>query len=516
MYDEMRFLFEIDPNLKNSQNDSSENLTVDSNNPAQSVEYRPGKVDSDGKLVKDKWVLTKGNSKNYISSDVNKLYETKQNPYLDLIKFTNEDATSPGLKLRSADFAYLRDIGVMPINRLMILRRFPEGTIVPVDLSDSEFKVEPISTLVGWVKQESDLLKLSFSETWTRQGTSDMLHTMLNRIIKDEFGVDVGNIIPVPGWGLGFMFGVLNKMGLTDYDKTNLPIGEPNLLKESITRPHEEFGLKSSLSFTLETNYEQKYIAGIDTTISTMDILNNLLRMGTSDTKFLGKPNSDFLKNLMTANENPTNPDGWSFFIGDVIKKFVDALGETATSAAGELIALTKKVMPPDDEAPAGETEEQKKKREEDKKKADAEAKEKREGLNGLQKGIELGNDVIKIATDASKRILESSFIQSILASTVARYKWPLRGSISMFSGLPSTPWHLTIGNPYAPLLSMNNVYLSNLEVTMGKDMGYNDMAKTMKVVASLEQGRNLGKQEIYEYFGVRYKRHYTNSSDKK
>jgi hypothetical protein len=100
--------------------------------------------------------------------------------------------------------------------------------------------------------------------------------------------------------------------------------------------------------------------------------------------------------------------------------------------------------------------------------------------------------------------------VSSILASTIARYQWPLRGSISMFTGEATTPWHLTIGNPYAPLLSMNNIHVKNVAVTMGKDMGVNDMPRTMEVKVQMRQGRNLGKQEIFSFFGVSYKRQYS------
>ena len=99
--------------------------------------------------------------------------------------------------------------------------------------------------------------------------------------------------------------------------------------------------------------------------------------------------------------------------------------------------------------------------------------------------------------------------VKSILASTLARYKWPLRGSIAMFTGDPSTPWHLTIGNPYAPLLSMNNIWVKSVGITEGKDMGFNDMPRIMEVKITMEAGRSLGKQEIYSLFGVRYKRQY-------
>ena len=42
---------------------------------------------------------------------------------------------------------------------------------------------------------------------------------MITKIIKDEFGPDLSSIAPIPGWGIGFMFAIMNKMGLTNYNE---------------------------------------------------------------------------------------------------------------------------------------------------------------------------------------------------------------------------------------------------------------------------------------------------------
>ena len=472
MYDEMRFLFDVDPSIKNTYNVDG-NITNDAN-PVQNVILKEELDDIDQIFKLKKYVINKSETKNYIKNDLNKLYTTtNSNPYLELLKFSNAEKVSKALRLKSSDFAYLRDIGVMPINRMIILRRYPEGVIVPVDLSDLD--VEPISVVVGWVKRDSDLLNFSFGETW--QTHTIPLHEMLAKIVKDEFGVDITAIAPIPGWGLGFLFGIMNKMGLTSYDKHNLPIGDPNLLKESLTRPHESFGLESDFTIDLETVYEQKYIAGIDPTVSTFEILNNLLSMGTSDVNFLGVGGGKLLKELRSANENPTNGAGWAKLTGHIVKAFTSALGDTISSGIAEFKGFFTNTSPSDDE-----------------------------GTLGASTG-NTSEEKLNFTASISKNILNSSVVKTILASTVARYQWPLRGSISMFTGDPSTPWHLTIGNPYAPLLSMNNVYARNVSVTFGKDMEYNDIPKIMNVKIQMKQGRNLGKQEIFSYFGVTYKR---------
>lgn len=495
MYDEMRFLFSVDSNIKNKYNSAGSNKVANTANPVQSIMYNNVWNEKDKKFNVNQYVIDKvGVKENYIKSEVNKPYTANNNnPYLDLLAHTNDPNTSKALKIRSSDLAYLRDIGVLPINRLMILRRFPEGVVVPVDLqSPGISKVEPISTVIGWVKKDTNLLNFTFNEVWRQQGSGDMLHLMLAKIIKDEFGLEIDKLIPIPGWGLGFMFGILNEMGLTTYNKTNVPIGNPNLLKEAITRPHEEFGLESNFTFELETVYEQKYISGVDPTVASLDILNNLLIMGTSDTEFLGVKGGEIIQMLREANENPTNGAGWAALIDKVVSAFISALGRAIKDVAKDIEKMAS-VPPPKEEAT----------------KTNNENNEGTDAANEDKSKVKATEQV-----NLFGQILESQIVQTILASTLARYKWPLRGSISMFTGDPTTPWHLTIGNPYAPVLSMNNIHVTSVGVTMGKDLGYNDMPRIMEVKISMKQGRNLGKQEIFSFFGVNYKRKYNMSSN--
>lgn len=488
----MRFLFSITPSLKNEKNNGGS--VVDSNNPIVSSELRYDVNENDDTVLdKNTYIINKTDVKNYIQSNVNKPYRTeKNNPYVDLIKFTNEDNTPNSLKLKSSDFAYLRDIGVMPLNRLMILRRFPEGTVVPVDLND--LNTEPISTVIGWVKADSNLFSFNFNEKW--QSHTTMLHHQLREIVNKQFGIDIGNVVPVPGWGVGFMFQVLNEMGLTSYNKDRLPLGDPNLLQESLTRPHEEFGLESGFDFDFETFYEQKYIADIDPTVSTFDIINNLLKMGTSNTRFFGKKGSDLIQKIRNANESYNSANAWIEVSSIILKGFIEALRKSVAIIKEDFSGIMNQIGIGKENS--SQTEE--------------ENTETEEANNTEASGTTTSvvDNSIETAIGGMTAILETKTAQSIIASTLGRYQWPLRGSISMFTGDATTPWHLTIGNPYAPILSMNNIHVINVNVDLGNEVLYNDLPKIMKVKISIKPGRNLGKQEILEMFGVRYRRYYT------
>jgi hypothetical protein len=74
-------------------------------------------------------------------------------------------STIEHLKLNFADFAYLKDFGVYPNNRLMVARRFPSSIIDDLySLKNESSPGNPISTVVGYFGDSEDFpVKLSIS-----------------------------------------------------------------------------------------------------------------------------------------------------------------------------------------------------------------------------------------------------------------------------------------------------------------------------------------------------------------
>ena len=89
--------------------------------------------------------------------------------------------------LRPSDFAYLKNVGVYPNNRLLIARRFagPVG--------DNLFKkggMRPQSVMVSWKPQGEDFFTISFGEDW---GDAKADFTgILNSMGEDFMGKDAG------------------------------------------------------------------------------------------------------------------------------------------------------------------------------------------------------------------------------------------------------------------------------------------------------------------------------------
>jgi len=497
------------------------------------------------------------------------IYPTKnlnQDPYMALLEYFNGVKT-PSMGLKPADFVYLKDLGVYPINRLIILRRFRDGCIVPNNLT--LFKERPIATVVGWVKmddQNKDLFSLSFNEKWVE--TSDTLDKVIQKIMKEQFNIKTEMFIPVPGWSQGFLFGMLNKMGLTNYDSTHIPTGDPNVLRTSVMREVEQQSVMSGFKINLETAYEQKYIRDVDPGLSFQDIISNLLRAGTSDMRFVINGNSDAFKQFVGAvnSDAAGSADKWFKFGQQMIEAFMGSIsdffqglgnGVNGDQTSQAIYAPGSSLEKDVNDASKKETEKNKadqadkdrlsKKKQAEKDKLyndfpkDKNGKIKSEDQAKLQLGITAIENKTEYASlkpnptstsQQSKELTEKKsyagdltkgkdiffgiyntvkgFMDVVLAGSVYRYRWPLRGSIGVMSGLNTTPWHLTIGNPFSPILNIGNIVVENVKLDFSNELGFNDMPKSVKATFQLKLGRDLGKQEIERMFNNQYGRIYS------
>lgn len=511
--------------------------------------------------------LTK--EQNYIKNKISSTYAKGfSNPYLNLLQeFSNDyyvkdskknpENIGDELHLNFEDFIYLRDIGVYPVNKLMILRRFgsPPPTPDLVHLRSKTIRMgRPISKVIGWVKNDDDIFNISFNEVWKTQ--DKWIHDLIREIINDQFGVDIGNIFPMPGWGQSLVFSFMNRMGWTDYGGSNLPIGDPNLLRTGITRETDGTGLATNMSLKLETTYELKYIQNVDPTTVFYSIINNLLNMGTSNIKFLFKGGSN-ISNLQKFVSNPnikTLIQLVSGAINEILREVGNIISNIkSTTKYQEVLSQqskkdkenqTKATNDADFErkATANETKtkdgafvtepvlltngtywstsnqkdfnsikeaySRKKNNEETNKlKTNATTGAKKAGIVdriiNMASTLENGSTIISFIT---------SFLNSILASTIARYEWPMKGAIAQATGMNMTPWHLTIGNPKAPIISMNYIKVDSVEIKLSGDIFYNDLPRYITATISISNARPLGKQEILKFFGNTFIREYASS----
>jgi hypothetical protein len=373
------------------------------------------------------------------------------------------------MRLTYSDFAYLKNFGVYPNNRLFIARRYP--TPVKDDLySLPSNKVNPPqSTIIGYLPtEEEDFIKLKFNEEWEQAEVS--FTNLLNDLGKD-FGFNLGggagsilegavNVIPLPGATLLLQRRIMKALGfISSEDDSTIPQGDPNLIKESMNRTligenDKGAGVKCQVSITLKTKYEQKFIDGVDPSYVFMDILNNCLQMGTSPATFyLGKQRDAANKVEKYFDDFMKDP------IGE-IKKFITALIDASVDLIDKIAS----------------------------------------GLSGNSSGEDKGSLDILGTLNSTFFGNVPQYVQNFIK---AKYKVKFIGIINALTGGPSTPWHITIGNPLRPIFCSGDMLCESVSVNFGPQLSFNDLPTFIEVEVELKSARNLGLQEIFAKFNT-------------
>ena len=393
-----------------------------------------------------------------------------------LIKYTNQDKKMEAMKLTAADFAYLKNVGVYPNNRLIIARRFPSG--VSNDLTSLQ-SIEPMSTLISWVKDGDDFISVSYNEEWESSPAS--FEDVLNQIgedVKSSKDNNMGNLggaaaaafnaIPFPGLMEGIQYQVMKNMGLTDAGIGNSPLGNPNLIREATmrkvlgTKGQAGSGLSAKFSVTMVVEYEQKFINGVDPTLVYMDIIQNALTFGTSDASF--QFNSAFATGTKSIIADLISGDIGA--VANALAKFVTSLLDAISNIGKDII-------------------------------------------DALVKGSDSKSG--KPSTESILSAVKSAFAATV-GHVISKFKVKLIGIANALTGSPSAPWHVTIGNPKKPLFCSGDMLCKKVTLTLGKNLAFNDLPSYIKIELTLESARNLGAQEIFNRFNTGKGRSYVRS----
>ena len=420
----------------------------------------------------------------------NDVYDTS---ILNIVEKTSGSAAA----LRPSDFAYLKNLGVYPNNRLIVCRRFGGPQI------DNIFgiKSNPIVVLISWRIPGEDFLDISFGEQWeaAQADFTDIVNGIGQDILKmsplGDAGGEMFSAIPLPGWSETLTRIVLAKIGV--YEKNaggdRLPAGNPNLIKEAkrrktVAQGEAGSGLDCKVSIKVTVEYEQKFISGIDPTIVYMDILQNALRFGTSPSDNYGL-RGGFGADIIAAVKNPKI----------LLTKVVDALRNAVNEVKATVMKFFKEFV---DEAAAasaeadaavaagGEEEDPEESGKPDPAELQKEADEKKKAAEDAKKG----SDLFTTFFDT---------IGSALSKTVNKYEQAVKGVVYALTGMASTPWHVTIGNPLRPIFCSGDMYTTTVQLTMGSTLAFNDLPANIKIDFTLENARPWGLQEIMAKFNT-------------
>jgi hypothetical protein len=410
----------------------------------------------------------------------NSLYDTS---LLNII----EKLAGTKAQLRSQDFAYLKNVGVYPNNRLMIARRFKNPLLA---LNNIYRKGEgPLATMISWKIEGEDFFSIKFGEKWS---DADADFTGILNEFGGDFSKKLGGLggavagaigsIPLPGFSESIQRSFLSSLGiLNDDDKfADLPAGDPNLIKQAkkrdtIAAGSPGSGLNCTFSIKMVCEWEQKFISGIDPTLVWLDIIGLVLRFGTSKSTNYGLS--------PTASENIKK---WVTDPG----KLVDAIITAITGSINEFRTTLDSIVTKAGEKPV----------------------EKKD-----DKGNVIPSKSIS-AEESAKGLLDSIYDASgvisneastALKRTMTKYRERVIGIVNALSGLPSGPWHVTVGNPMRPVFTSGDLIIEGGDVTLtfGPILAFNDLPSSMRAEFSLVNARPLGMQEIMARFNSGYLR---------
>lgn len=410
---------------------------------------------------------------------------------LSIIKYTED---IPAMKLKYSDFAFLKNLGVYPNNRLIVARRYDSP--VADDLTTLPKTISPISTLVSWVPDNTDFISTEFGEEWDNSeasfrgilndlGKDTMVGDNKDKILGDFLGGG-GGIIPLPGFTEGLQYEVFKQLGMSDLDASNIPYGNPNLIRESkkrrtLDKEKEGSGLKCKFKIEMIVEYEQKFINGVDPTTVYYDIIANALTFGTSESQFQFKKGDNVSEfSAFIDKIGSGDPAKLKEALLQFITAVSDALGQIGKNILSGIENAKNQIIPKDDK----------------------EAKQIRDDADEAEK-VKKNDALSSVANYLST--IGSKIVQGL----VNKYKIRLLGVVNSLTGTPSTPWHVTVGNPRRPIFSSGDMLVESVTITFGKVLAFNDLPSSLKLKFELASARNLGSQEIFTKFNCGKERTY-------
>lgn len=386
-----------------------------------------------------------------------------------------EQLSGTQAELRPSDFAYLKDVGVYPNNRLMIARRFQSPQADNIYKKAKGVSV-PMAIMISWKPQGEDFINISFGEEW--QDAIADFKNVLDSLGEDFLGKDLGKriggavaVVPLPGFTEQLQRTVLTKIGVfrEGADNEPLPSGNPNLIKmakrrKTVASEAAGSGLKCSVSVTMICEWEQKFISGLDPTIVYQDILSRILTFATSNNYTYGLKGA-FEKTVNRWMEDPKT------IVTDIVQFLKDGLEEAKKEIKKAIDGI----------------------------KVDQTAADKEKSAKDVKDKIDK-TALTKQLEDFSGGLLDS--LNKLVGKQLQKYKIEIEGIARALSGAPSTPWHITIGNPLRPIFCAGDMYMEqDVKLTLGPTLAFNDLPSSIKAEFTLQNARPWGLQEIAAKF---------------
>lgn len=405
-----------------------------------------------------------------------------------------------------SDFMYCKYLGQLPNNYLITLRRFPtpvDDYISSAGLGNTRKEIQssnplPIGQLVTWMNTPGNeldkILTYSVSMPWEQKQAdweqsdidADSSSKPLNAAaalfdktyraqVASGYGGKAiadytGKLFPFK-WGkyAGEGHGEAPYHGYQGWQDKNKVYGPVDAVKKVYYRGKD--GIDFDQTFTLTFEYELRSYNGINGRQAMLDLISNILNVTYTTGTFWGggytaggAHQNNIFANLEIMKAGPGFSNFMSAFLNDI--STVTSSTSTSIKANGGVIQTIKNIM------------------------------------NDLG-GMLLGGFLNKLGRPQKSRVA------------------------SLLSPAPTGFWHVVIGNPFHPIMSLGNMILKKTTITHSGPLGLDDFPSGLKVECELERGkpRDLrgiemiymnGNDRIYHSMGPKVFDMYNNAKEYK
>jgi hypothetical protein len=381
------------------------------------------------------------------------LQRIRYNPSANEIIRWSRGGKTNACEFAPEDFLWAKKYGAVPNNHLVTLRRF--GTPCDDDLFDPlKNKLPDIGRLITWVDGE-DLKWENVGLKWNHGMKYADLEADI-QVLQAQNGQ--GNEAGALGKGMQMLASITdtnasnaarshnpNTASVNPYDDKNKIFGPIDVIRNQKVR---DKGLTFEQKFELKFEYQLRSIDGINPKIAFLDLLSNILVVTANKGSFWG---------------------GERRFVGGNPRR-VSPFGDPKKLAAGDYSGYMDSLM-------SGLT----------------------DRIDTLSKGKGFS---IPEGVGNMLKSLGGNLMSQITGGALDKMGRPgAQAMNSLLTGDDTGEWHVTVGNPANPIISVGNLALTKTEVSLEGALGPDDFPTKIIVTCSLEPARPRDRTDIMNMF---------------
>ena len=394
-----------------------------------------------------------------------------------LMEYFNENY--PRISYTAQDFLYCKYYKKIPVNHLITLRRFPTPVNdnifdLKLDVAGKDPKTPRAAsnvdatqtagvTAVTYMGEQAgnkldDILTMSYGLNYKEVKsemedissgdggyTSQPFYSKMGgvgRATADAFkGISSRQKFAAQNMSTG------DKLGTT---YANFVIGPVNVIDSTNVRDR---GMKFSNDLKLNFEYELKSLNYVNPKIAMIDIISNMLTMTYNNGQFFGGGQRYYGSAGAVASQfgdiNKLKQGDFSGYIGSVVTDVETGFKNVFGGGTGEF---------------------------------------------NLENGIE---GLLKVG-----KTMLGNMLGGFLSDNVGAVSGT-QASKALISAEPTGDWHVTVGNPLNPIVTMGNMYCDNSTMTLGHGLGYDDFPMEVKFEIDLKHGKPRDKGDIENMFNA-------------